>query len=340
MRKKLQYCVLSILFLFSTLSCINKHSGNKNLPLSNGLAGEILIVIDKAKWQSSIGDTIRRVFSSLIPITLMDEPYFSLVQIQNSKLTSGYNRHGNIFIVEINDTSQQGIYVKEDQWSSPQIVVILVAPNIDAAIQLLTTEGEVIRNKFINTEIERWMKIIKHSGNPKISIELRKKHKYWLLVPKDFSLDVNQDHFFWISKENQDVILGVIGWDYPFTSCEQLKPENLIKKRNEFVKSNVPGPLNNSFMTTDLNFPYTSKETIYKGRYLIQIEGLWKLQGAFMGGPFINYTTLDDENRRIITVEGFVNAPGDDKRNLLRQLAAVLYSIQVEKSKTTHSKQK
>ncbi len=46
-----------------------------------------------------------------------------------------------------------------------------------------------------------------------------------------------------------------------------------------------------------------------------------------MGGPFISLSTFDKERNRIVTVEGFVYAPKFDKRNYLRQVEAILYTL-------------
>ena len=43
-----------------------------------------------------------------------------------------------------------------------------------------------------------------------------------------------------------------------------------------------------------------------------------------MGGPFASVT------RQGVTVEAFVYAPGGKKRNLMRQLDAVLYSLRTQ----------
>jgi len=46
-----------------------------------------------------------------------------------------------------------------------------------------------------------------------------------------------------------------------------------------------------------------------------------------MGGPFVALTVIDEVHQQILTVEGFVYAPSRDKRNLLRQMDAMVYSM-------------
>ena len=54
------------------------------------------------------------------------------------------------------------------------------------------------------------------------------------------------------------------------------------------------------------------------------------MEGDAMGGPFISHTLDDSIRHRVITVEGFVYAPEMKKRNLMRQLEAVLYTLKVK----------
>ena len=46
-----------------------------------------------------------------------------------------------------------------------------------------------------------------------------------------------------------------------------------------------------------------------------------------MGGPFVSLITKDEVNNRFVMIDGFVYAPKEDKRELLRQVEAILYTI-------------
>ncbi len=48
-----------------------------------------------------------------------------------------------------------------------------------------------------------------------------------------------------------------------------------------------------------------------------------------MGGPFVSLTRLDQVNGRIVTAEAFLFAAGQKKRNAMRQLEAILYTLQM-----------
>lgn len=325
------FVVTLLLFVLLFSSCGSNEVRNQRLPSVIGGAGELLVVIDKGKWESALGDTLRYVLAAQVPNVTQEEPYFDLIQTQDDKFKGVYKNHRNLLLVNIKPSARPSLSFKDDAWASPQLVGYLVAPSIDSMINLVLREGEAMRNKFAFKEVDRWIRINQKSPNHKVVEDLKKKHNFWVSVPSAYSLDVNKDHFVWIASESPDVTLGITAWDYPYTSKEQLTDENLIKKRNEVVKENVPGPVEKSYMKTEEVLTPITAEFVYKGRYFKQMRGLWKLENAFMGGSFVSLTTVDDARKRIITVEGFVYAPRKEKRNYLRQLEGILYTLQVAK---------
>ena len=51
--------------------------------------------------------------------------------------------------------------------------------------------------------------------------------------------------------------------------------------------------------------------------------------GGSMGGPFYSHTRVDEVNKRVVTVEGFVFAPSKRKRNYIRLLEAAVYTVKL-----------
>ena len=83
-------------------------------------------------------------------------------------------------------------------------------------------------------------------------------------------------------------------------------------------------------MITEPLFPPIVTEFKMKDTYTIEMQGLWRMhEGYAMGGPFISLTQLDEKRNKVITVEGFVFAPAHQKREFVRQMEAILYSIEI-----------
>ena len=76
-------------------------------------------------------------------------------------------------------------------------------------------------------------------------------------------------------------------------------------------------------MAVELQYPVLKEEINFKEKYAIKLSGLWKMEGIFMGGSFINYTFLDSKEERVVNIYGFVYAPKFNHREYLRELEAL-----------------
>jgi hypothetical protein len=54
------------------------------------------------------------------------------------------------------------------------------------------------------------------------------------------------------------------------------------------------------------------------------------MHGAKMGGPFVSLSCVDGTGTRLVTVEGFVYAPQFDKREYMRELEALVFSMRMD----------
>ena len=51
-----------------------------------------------------------------------------------------------------------------------------------------------------------------------------------------------------------------------------------------------------------------------------------------MGGPFVSYTTLDEREGELLTIDCYVYSPKYGKRNFLRPLEHLVYSVSFPKN--------
>ena len=57
----------------------------------------------------------------------------------------------------------------------------------------------------------------------------------------------------------------------------------------------------------------------------IALSGLWEVEGDFMGGPFVSYTTVNKATKEVVTYDCYLYSPRDEKRNMLRELQQFIY---------------
>ena len=89
----------------------------------------------------------------------------------------------------------------------------------------------------------------------------------------------------------------------------------------------IPGPKQGDYMTTERSYKPLSSMIKVSGVSVFQTKSLWKVDGAYMSGPFVNYCFIDNNNNRLLIAEGFVYAPSKTKRDYMFELETIMRSI-------------
>lgn len=82
-------------------------------------------------------------------------------------------------------------------------------------------------------------------------------------------------------------------------------------------------------MQSYAEFVPKEREISMNGLYAKELRGLWFIKGDFMGGPYVNYTFVDEKRNQVICIDGYVFAPKFDKREFLRELEAFALSAKL-----------
>ncbi|PLX11748.1 MAG: hypothetical protein C0594_03260 [Marinilabiliales bacterium] len=311
-------------FIFS--SCDSEYVA---LPNVTGKAGEVVLVISKNDFKQDIGQAFKDVLCESYPGLPQDEPYFDLVNIPESAFSSIFKTHRNLIFTNYGKQFKEaGLKVEKDKYSKPQTILNFYAPNKEKLAKYLRDNKIKIQDILVETERQRIINNYKNYEKVSIRRQLEQKHGISLYVPRGYSLDLDTNNFVWISYETPYTSQGLFIYDYPYTDTTMLTKEALISTRDSLLKAFVPGPMEGSYMSTEKeNFVILFDEFMLNKKYFAELRGLWRVEGDFMGGPFISLSTVDEERNRIVTVEGYVFAPKFDKRNYLRQVEAILHTL-------------
>ena len=198
----------------------------------------------------------------------------------------------------------------------------------------LNDHGDDILDFFVKAERDRAIKYQTHYRERAVGQKVKEKFGCDIVIPKGLTRIKEAENFMWIANSNIDIQQNIVIYSYPYTDKNTFTKEYLTAKRDSIMKLHVEGPAENSYMGTEYRYdPPIMKETALKsGQYATELRGLWSIVGDIMGGPFVSVSCLDEENQRVITAECFVYAPGKNKRNILRNLESVLYTIKFEKN--------
>ena len=87
-------------------------------------------------------------------------------------------------------------------------------------------------------------------------------------------------------------------------------------------------------MSTERLYPPFISTFESNGTTSFTIKGLWKMENAFMGGPFISYVFQDTLRDKVVVTEGFLFNPGEDKRNTLQELSWLISEPKIQQQAT------
>ncbi len=299
-------------------------------PSISGKAGEILIVTNKANWESEPGALLRDILASEYPLLPQSEPSFTLINVPDKAFTSIFQIHRNIIILNISDKfTEPSFVIQEDIWSSPQTVITIASPDKGQATQLIEEKKETIFNTFEQSERNRVIRNSKRYEERALRPIVAKAFGGSPYFPNGYSLKKQTEDFIWISYETTYINQGLFIYRIPAKDSTTMTLEGLIQARNEVLEKNVPGMLEGSYMTTSMvkDKEPQLKWIKYKNRNFGELRGLWEVQNDYMGGPFVQHAFYDKSGNSIIVLEGFVYAPRYDKRNYLRQVESIIYSF-------------
>ncbi len=329
------FSFLSLIFIISSCTISNSKSGGSDH--SGGKTNEILVVTNTdVMWRGEIGEALTDFFGSLRDDLPQPEPLFSLAFTSEPQFNSTkiLKKHHNIFIANIDPKlSKSFIETKEDLWSIPQRVVKINAKDQEEFFLLFNEYKEAFLKMFDDLEIERTQKTLKLGEDVMMSQKLAKKFGIKLLLPAGFQVVKEGKDFAWlrqsVSKASQDLQVNFMIYTYPYTDTNAFNPDHIIAVRDSVCKEYVSGPSESSYVKTATKVipPVFNETSDLIDGYALETQGLWELEGDFMGGPFLSYTFVNPNRQEVVTMEGFIYNPNNKKAVYLRQVEAMMKSV-------------
>lgn len=175
------------------------------------------------------------------------------------------------------------------------------------------------------------MEVYKKTTNQKVFDRFKNKYDMLLYCPGGFNINKDTADFVWASYETRVDSRGFVFFQEPYENAAQLDYQVILDRVNEQLQRFIPGPLDSTWMALDMVTPMVAANYEYDGKhYAMLIKGLWQVENDYMGGPFVLNVVLDQKNNRVIYMMGYVYAPDGKKRNLLRQVEGILYSMKID----------
>ena len=320
-----------VLFMTSCTGSIKKNKKERSM----GSTSEILVVVqNEQQWENNIGKVIRQYLAQEQYGLNQPEPIFKLAHIQKKSFSELFQKHRNILIVNIDKSAKKPkIESFTDHWAKPQEVITITAPSAMEFVKTFRDNAETFIQKYRLTERERILSVYRPSCPNPVTQAVQKSFKLNMVIPKDYYVAKTDTNFMWIRKETNTFSQGLLIFEDPYIDTAQFSLASIIARTNRFQKLYVPGASEGSYMSIDQEFVPPKARVVkdFATDYAVEVRGLWKVEGDFMGGPFLSVTFVDPRTNHIVTIMGYVYYPAKDKRDMLRQLEAIIYSTKLAK---------
>jgi len=317
---------IGILSFFAISAC--KNGTNYRPKTITGKPGETVVVISDELWESELGSVIRKTLTQPQLGLPQEEPLLDVIKVPHDAFKDLFKKNRNIITTNISaKINEPTISFTKDTWAYPQIVIKLSAKEEKELTTLFQENAEKILAILLRTEKERLMDEYAQHSDRGIDKVLQDKHDLSIKVQQGFFIAKDTSDFVWLRYETPKISQGIFLWFQDYTEENMFTPEKIIEHHNEMLQKYVPGPTAGSYMQTEHRLEPLVNTIVLNENYTTEIRGLWTVESDFMGGPFISLSILDPIRNRIVTAMGWVFAPKFDKRNFLREVEAMVYSV-------------
>lgn len=327
--KKLYTLLLGILLVFS--ACDDKENGKEEryLPLSSGTVNMIAVVIDQDLWQGKVGDSIRDIYGAPTDGLPMEEPLFSLKQINPDVFRDPLTQFRSLLFVKKTDTKRYKVDTNE--YARPQ-KIISIGGTESEILGTLTEKAQETIQIFKNNELAAKQEFIRGSLSKDQTLE--ETFGISLDIPSVYKMVKKEDNFVWYERKVANGTMNIIAYTMPLGSIPKgdATIDAIIKMRDSIGEAYVPGkdPETMYMITEKAYAPYLYNATI-DDKPAFETKGMWEVYNFQMAGPFINYVVEDPKNDRLMVIEGFTFAPSENKRDFMFEIEAILKTLDIKK---------
>ncbi len=343
--------ITMIFYMALTSSCLDQ----RVLPPAIGSIGQVTVLVDESSWDGMVMDTFVHLYESPYLLLPAPEPIFDVRAYPYEDFVAARRqlRHV-IFLGDLsrnnatNDQIRRALgeenvnramndpdyysAVATDRWAVGQTVYFVFGNNEEELARNIRRTFPVISRRVMESEQTRVRaKAYLLGTSNTLTDRVRSKFSANLTIPGGFVQVLEEDELLWFRKRVGNTTYGIFVYEEPYTDSEQLSGHHLKSIRDTLGKRYVQSQIEGAYMqVNDVDLPVIYGQTKLNGAYAIEARGIWEMEGDFFGGPFISYLVLDESRNRLIFLDGFVLAPGIDKRNLMMELDYVLNTFRLQ----------
>ncbi len=328
---KLSFINIQVLLLISymLLSACEPIGGDMKYR-SIGAPGEILVVMDNKLQKSQVQEIIQAFADTEFPNLPQPESTFRLTTLSPNDFEGHFKAYRNIVIVQQKIMAKADVKFQNNTWASHQQVVEITIPNTNSFTDLFKTHQKRIFDFIYNGDIRS----VQHANLKSVDAAIQGfiKQKYGLdcIIPQGYRLVKDTANFCWLRFDRLETAMHLVIQSFDMDSLPTIHNNELLALLDSVGKEFIPGPSALTFKQTEKELPVLFNEIKVNQQDVIELRGLWKVEGFFMGGPFVTFFIKDETRNRLLMIDGFVHAPQkQNKAYYVRQLEAILHSVKI-----------
>ena len=283
----------SLLLFILTTECQERRNGR--LPASTGQPYEVVL-------EGDTDSIVAKILTEEVPGLPQPEPLCNIISVKRGKAKGSYQMVRTRVVMDI-DKRHKAFSAKttRNENASPQLVVRIKAKSAEQLRAILSNDknAEQLRTAIDQSEMKHLASLIKQ--NPEKQREVKRMFGIDMKIPAPLDASKKAKGFLWLSNNASSGMQNLLFMRVRRNAGKdgmQLQVDSILHK-------NMLGETDSMYMT----IPHLTE------------RGLWEMKGDAMGGPYIM------EQKGDIIVIAFVYAPEKKKRNLTKQLEAVLTTI-------------
>ena len=292
-RKAIKLSLACLLLFILTTECQERRNGR--LPASTGQPYEVVL-------EGDTDSIVAKILTEEVPGLPQPEPLCNIISVKRGKAKGSYQMVRTRVVMDI-DKRHKAFSAKttRNENASPQLVVRIKAKSAEQLRAILSNDknAEQLRTAIDQSEIKHLASLIKQ--NPEKQREVKRMFGIDMKIPASLDASKKAKGFLWLSNNASSGMQNLLFMRVRRNAGKdgmQLQVDSILHK-------NMLGETDSMYMT----IPHLTE------------RGLWEMKGDAMGGPYIM------EQKGDIIVIAFVYAPEKKKRNLTKQLEAVLTTI-------------
>lgn len=326
--------LLCMLFIPLVISC-GEASRKDLLPRNSGSLGEVILVAEPQVLKTSTGDALRKTMNIIMYGLPQDELLLKRIEVEKQAFNDLFQTHRNVLLVEIDPSFENSISIKRDVYSRQQVFINVRASSEQALLEIAESRMKDIFHVFYEAEIDRLIDRNRDFGQKQLNDLVQSHCDIDVVMQDKFQVALKDSNFIWLRLDQSKplggyqhtISQGFLIYTRPYVDTSYFSDSSLLAWKNSINKKFVEGP-QNSYMSVSNRFILPASSRIqFNGQTAVEIRGLWRMEGYFMGGPFYALSFYNPENGLQYMAEGYVYCPQFDKALFVREIEAIAKSI-------------